>query len=29
VPVYPFAEMNTLMGFEEVWAFDEKYGEES
>ena len=27
VAFYPFAEMNTLMGFEAVWAFDEKYGE--
>ncbi len=27
VAFYPFAEMNKLMGFEEVWAFDEKYGE--
>ncbi len=26
-PRYPFAEMNELMGFPEVWAFDEKYGD--
>ncbi len=27
VAFYPFEEMNKLMGFEEVWAFDAKYGE--
>ncbi len=27
VQFYPFAEMNKLMGFEAVWAFDETYGE--
>jgi 2-methylisocitrate lyase-like PEP mutase family enzyme len=26
-PVYPFAEMNRLMGFEEVWAFDTAHAE--
>ena len=26
-PVYPFAEMNKLMGFEEVWAFDKAHAE--
>ena len=26
-PRYPFADMNELMGFPEVWAFDEKYGD--
>lgn len=25
VPLYPFADMNRLMGFEEVWAFEKKY----
>ncbi|MDP6709194.1 MAG: isocitrate lyase/PEP mutase family protein [Alphaproteobacteria bacterium] len=24
--LYPFEEMNKLMGFEEVWAFDDTYG---
>jgi 2-methylisocitrate lyase-like PEP mutase family enzyme len=27
VALYPFEAMNKLMGFEEVWAFDEKYGD--
>jgi 2-methylisocitrate lyase-like PEP mutase family enzyme len=27
VPLYPFAEMNRLMGFEEVWAFDKAHAE--
>jgi 2,3-dimethylmalate lyase len=26
-PLYPFAEMNRLMGFEEVWAFDKGHSE--
>jgi 2,3-dimethylmalate lyase len=26
-PLYPFAEMNRLMGFEEVWAFDTAHAE--
>jgi 2,3-dimethylmalate lyase len=26
-PVYPFTEMNRLMGFEEVWAFDKAHAE--
>jgi 2,3-dimethylmalate lyase len=26
-PIYPFAEMNRLMGFEEVWAFDKAHTE--
>ena len=26
VPFYSLAAMNTLMGFEEVWDFDERYG---
>jgi 2-methylisocitrate lyase-like PEP mutase family enzyme len=26
-PIYPFAEMNRLMGFEEVWAFDKAHAE--
>ena len=26
-PLYPFAEMNRLMGFEEVWRFDRDYAE--
>ena len=26
-PLYPFAEMNQLMGFEEVWAFDKAHAE--
>jgi 2,3-dimethylmalate lyase len=26
-PLYPFAEMNRLMGFEEVWAFDNTHAE--
>ena len=26
-PVYSFAEMNRLMGFEEVWRFDEAHAE--
>ena len=26
IDFYPFDEMNGLMGFDEVWAFDEKYG---
>jgi 2-methylisocitrate lyase-like PEP mutase family enzyme len=26
-PVYPFAEMNRLMGFEEVWRFDWQHAE--
>ena len=26
-PLYPFAEMNRLMGFEEVWAFDRAHAE--
>jgi len=26
-PVYPFAEMNRLMGFEEVWRFDREHAE--
>jgi 2-methylisocitrate lyase-like PEP mutase family enzyme len=26
-PLYPFAEMNRLMGFEEVWAFDKAHPE--
>jgi 2,3-dimethylmalate lyase len=26
-PLYSFAEMNRLMGFEEVWAFDKKHAE--
>jgi 2,3-dimethylmalate lyase len=27
VPLYSFAEMNRLMGFEEVWAFDKTHAE--
>ncbi|BBK44708.1 carboxyvinyl-carboxyphosphonate phosphorylmutase [Allostella vacuolata] len=27
VPIYPFAEMTRLMGFEEVWAFERKWAE--
>ncbi len=26
-PLYPFAEMNRLMGFEEVWRFDRDHAE--
>jgi 2-methylisocitrate lyase-like PEP mutase family enzyme len=26
-PLYPFAEMNRLMGFEEIWAFDKAHAE--
>jgi len=26
-PLYPFAEMNRLMGFEEVWLFDREHAE--
>lgn len=26
-PLYPFAEMNKLMGFEEVWAFEKAHAE--
>ncbi len=26
-PLYPFAKMNRLMGFEEVWLFDEQHEE--
>jgi 2-methylisocitrate lyase-like PEP mutase family enzyme len=26
-PIYPFADMNRLMGFEEVWAFDKAHTE--
>ena len=26
-PLYSFAEMNRLMGFEEVWAFDKAHAE--
>ncbi len=26
-PLYPFADMNRLMGFEEVWAFDKAHAE--
>ena len=26
-PLYPFAEMNRLMGFEEVWRFDKAHTE--
>jgi 2,3-dimethylmalate lyase len=26
-PLYPFAEMNRLMGFEEVWRFDSEHAE--
>jgi 2-methylisocitrate lyase-like PEP mutase family enzyme len=26
-PLYPFADMNRLMGFEEVWAFDNAHAE--
>jgi 2-methylisocitrate lyase-like PEP mutase family enzyme len=26
-PLYPFAEMNRLMGFEEVWAFEKAHAE--
>ncbi len=26
-PVYSFAEMNRLMGFEDVWAFDKAHAE--
>ncbi len=26
-PVYPFAELNRLMGFEEVWRFDREHAE--
>jgi 2,3-dimethylmalate lyase len=26
-PLYPFAEMNRLMGFEEVWAFEKAHSE--
>ncbi len=26
-PLYPFAEMNRLMGFEEVWRFDAEHAE--
>ena len=26
-PLYPFAEMNRLMGFEEVWRFDKEHAE--
>jgi 2,3-dimethylmalate lyase len=27
-PLYPFAEMNRLMGFEDVWAFDKAHAED-
>lgn len=27
IELYPFAEFNRLMGFEQVWAFDSEYGE--
>jgi 2-methylisocitrate lyase-like PEP mutase family enzyme len=27
VPLMPFAELTTLMGFEEVWAFDRRHAE--
>ena len=27
VPLYPFAEMNTLMGFEDVWEFEKAHAE--
>ncbi len=26
-PLYPFAEMNRLMGFEEVWRFEREHAE--
>ena len=26
-PIFPFAEMNRLMGFEEVWRFDREHAE--
>ena len=26
-PLYPFAEMNRLMGFEDVWRFDREHAE--
>ncbi len=29
VPIYSFAEMNRLMGFEEVWRFDQAHAERS
>ena len=29
VPIYNFAEMNRLMGFEEVWRFDQAHAERS
>lgn len=28
VPLYPFSEFNSLLGFEEVWAFEKKFAEE-
>lgn len=28
VPLMPFADLTSLMGFEEVWAFDRRYAEE-
>jgi 2-methylisocitrate lyase-like PEP mutase family enzyme len=27
-PLYPFSEMNKLMGFEDVWAFDKKWAQD-
>lgn len=27
IELFPFSEFNRLMGFEDVWAFDSKYGE--
>ena len=27
-PLYPFRDMSTLMGFQEVWDFEKKYAED-
>jgi 2,3-dimethylmalate lyase len=27
-PLYPFIDMSTLMGFQDVWDFEKKYAEE-
>ena len=27
-PLYPFSQMSTLMGFQEVWDFEKKYAED-
>ncbi|MSQ57128.1 MAG: hypothetical protein EXR35_06345 [Limnohabitans sp.] len=28
-PLYDFTELTQLMGFEDVWSFDQKYGDNS